>query len=234
MLKVLIHSGTIATRCAANELAVLDIAYANRDALADYFVALSLRGEGEVEPDKVTNYPRWSASLWDLTARALTRVLYRNDLAPSSGTPDRRCAYATRICAVVERVTLGERGVELATVEIAQTGTQRGVYTAQFEEDILGKRTANFSYGLKSLNPADLLLRAICWSLYGTDVLGPRPVLPLPPSMRIDGVDRFHIDALAEPARTGFLRHMGANFPQTNPPDPLPKAEDYVLFLMKG
>lgn len=234
MLKITIHSGSVATRNAHNELAVLDIGYAHRAALADYVVALSLRGVGEVAPDQVLKYPRWSASLWDLTARALTRVLYRADQAPRSGPADRRCAYATRICAVIERATLDERGVELATVEIAQSEKRRGVYLAQFDEDILGPRTASFAYGLKSLNPADLLLRAICWAYYGTDVPGPRPALALPPTLHIDGVDRFHIDALVEPAKTGFLRHMGANFPMTNAPDPLPVAAEYVNFLMRG
>ena len=74
MLKVSLHAGQLATRNASNQLAVLDIAYAKQEALADYLVALSLRGVGEVAPDMVTNYPRWSASVWDLTARALTRV----------------------------------------------------------------------------------------------------------------------------------------------------------------
>ena len=234
MLKVSLHAGSLAARNANNQLAVLDIAYAKQEALADYLVALSLRGVGEVAPDMVTNYPRWSASVWDLTARALTRVLYRADQAPRSRAPDRRCAYATELCAVVERATLHERGALLATAEIAQTGRQRGVYTAQLEEDILGRRTASFAYGLKSLNPADLLLRALCWSLFGTEVLGPRPSLVLPPTMRVDGVDRFHIEALAEPAKTGFLRYRGLNFPTTTAPDPLPLAEDSVRFLMKG
>ena len=234
MLKVTIHSGVLATRSAGNQLAVLDIAYAKQEALADYLVALSLRGVGEVAPDRLSSYPRWSASLWDLTARALTRVLYRADQATSSGVPDRRCAYATRICAVIERATLHERGVELATAEITQTAGQRGVYTVHLDEDIMGRHTASFSYGLKALNPADLLLRSLCWSLYGTDVLGPRPALVLPPVIRVEGVERFHIEALAEPAKTGFLRHMGANFPTTHAPDPLPKAEDYVRFLMRG
>ena len=234
MLKIILHSGNLASRNPGNRLAVLDIAYAKKDYLADYAVALSLKGAGEVAPDLVTNYPRWAASLWDLTARALTRILYRADQAPAQPKPDRRCAYATRLCAVIERATLSDRGIELASVEIAQQEGQRGLYSAHFDEDILGKRTAHFAYGLKSLNPADLLLRSICWSLHGKDTLGPKPALILPPTMSVDGVDRFHIEALAEPARTGFLRHQGVNFPTTAAPNPMPKAEDYVRFLMKG
>ena len=233
MLKVTIHTGDIASHTAHNELAALHIAYAKREALADYLVAMSLRGAGEIEPDLLEKYPRWSASLWDLTARALTRLLYRADQAPPTATPDRRCAYATRICAVIEGASGDDRGRQLATVEIAQNQGRRGVYTAIFNEDILGRRTADFSYGLKSMNSADLLLRAICWTFHGSDVLGRMPALALPPLIRIDGVDRFHIEALVEPARTGFLRHVGVNFPAARAPDPLPKADDYAYFLMK-
>jgi hypothetical protein len=233
MLKVALHAGVLKTRAHSNELGVLDIAYRKQEALAEYLVALSLRQAGELEPAIVSSYPRWSASVWDLVARALTRVLYKDDQAPSAGTPDKRCAYATRICASIELQTAADRGRELGSVEIAQRGKQRGLYTAAFTEDILGERTVDFEYGQKALNPADLLLRAICWALYGADVLGPRPKLILPPTMAVAGVDRFHIEALAEPAKTGFVRHLALRFP-TAQPEALPKAEDYVSFLMKG
>src|ERR1043165_7803340 len=75
MLRMTIHAGLLAERTDANQLAVLDIAYQKRAPLADYVVALTLRKQGELEPACVANYPRWSGSLWDLTARALTRVL---------------------------------------------------------------------------------------------------------------------------------------------------------------
>ncbi len=55
----------------------------------------------------------------------------------------------------------------------------------------------------------------------------------LPPSMVIDGVDRFHVEALTEPARTGFLRHQAPRMP-TMAPESLAKADDYVQFLMRS
>lgn len=235
MLKVTIHSGLLASRTAANQLAVLDVAYKKKSALAEYVVALSLRGSGEVAPAVVSNYPRWSASIWDLVARGLAQTLYRANQIPASTKADRRCAYATRICASVERMTAVGRGHEVGTVEILQDGSRRGVYAAKFDEDVLGARQANFEYGCKALNPAELLMRAICWAYYGTDVLGPIPKLILPPALKIEGVERFHIAALEEPALTEFQRHqtlfakLGAE-PVTN----LPRAEDYVHFLMKG
>ncbi len=234
MLKVFIHAGSLATRNAGNQLVVLDIAYAKKEAVADYLVAMSLKGVGEVAPDAVCGYPRWSASLWDLVARALTRVLYRADQAPPSPEPDKRCAWATKLCIVIERSSVGSKCVELARAEISQNGKKRGTYAAVFDEDIIGQHSASFAYGLKALNPADLALRAICWALHGTDVLGPVPALILPATMVVNGVDRFHVNALTEPALTGFARYRGINFPTTAPPEPLAKAEDYVRFLMQG
>jgi hypothetical protein len=172
MLKITLHAGSLATRNPGTQLIVLDIAYAKQDALSDYLVAMSLKGVGEVPPDIVRNYPRWSTSLWDLTARALTRVLYRADQAPKSAEPDRRCAYATRLCAVIGRSTVAEQGVALGFAEILQHGSKRGVYTVRLDEDILGERKGRFAYGLNALNPADLFLRAICAGLYDSDVLG--------------------------------------------------------------
>lgn len=232
MLKVFIHTGTLETRNANNILATLDIGYAKRAHLADYVVAMFIKGVGEVEPGAIIGYPRWSASLWDLVARALTCILYRSDTAPPDTYVDKRCAYATRMCVSVQRSTMGDEGWELATAEITQ-GDKRGFYTVHLDEDILGRRSATFSYGKKSLQHADLVLRAICWALYGQSMLGKRPALTLPPSISIDGVDRFDIEALAEPAKTGFNRFRSPAGCAT-PADPMPRAEDYVRFLMQG
>lgn len=234
MLRVLLHSGHLTTRNPGNLMATLDIAYRKQEAWSDYTVAFSLKGTGTVETDEVNGYPRWAGSLWDLVARALTRVLYREDQAPTSPKPDCRCAYATRLCAVIEKSTGDMRGAELATVEISQLGNQRGVYTAIFKEDIVGDRAASFTYGLKSLLPADLLLRAICWTYFDKSVLGDRPALILPAAVKMNGIELFDANALPEPAKTGFRRHRGANFPATQGPAQMARAEDYVAFLMRG
>lgn len=233
MLKVYIHSGTLDTRSLGNQLATLDIAYAKRGYLADYQLAMSIKGVGEVQPDYLLAYPRWSASLWDLVARALTRILYRADQAPATERVDRRCAYATKMCVVVERATLDDQGMVLATGEIIQMEGQRGHYVVNLEEDITGRHSATFTYGVKSLQHSDLVLRALCWALFGRDNLGKKPALPIPPMMKIDGVDRFHIDALPQPARTGFDRYRspaGA----ANAPDSMPTADEYARFLTLG
>jgi hypothetical protein len=134
---------------------------------------------------------------------------------------------------VIQHISGDERGTQLATAEILQPGNKRGEYIATFSEDIMGERVARFEYGCKTLNPADLLLRAICHALWGNANVGPRPSLILPPSMRIDGEDRFDIQSLAEPARTGFIRHRAERVPLAKP-EPLPLAQDYVSFLLKG
>jgi hypothetical protein len=233
MLKVYIHAGTLDTRNLGNQLAILDIAYAKRHYLADYAVAMTIKGAGEVPPDTVTSYPRWSGSLWDLIARALTRILYRDDTCPPTKAVDRRCAYATKLCIVVERSTLDDQGLVLATGEIVQMEGRRGHYVVNLEEDILGRHSAAFTYGMKSLNPSDLVLRALCWALYGRDTLGKRPVLAIPPTVEIEGKHRFDIEALQEPARTGFNRSR-APLGSATPPDPMPTLDDYSKFLAQG
>ena len=232
MLKVSIPAGLLAERKPQNQIGVVDIGYRKRAGLADYLVAMQLSGHGELAPDAVVSYPRWAGSLWDLAARAITRVLYHSDEAPPVERIDRRCAYATKMCAVIQKLTADERGMQLAAAEILQPGNSRGSYEATFQEDLLGSRKTAFEYGCKVLDPAELLLRAICHALWGKDTLGPRPSLILPPSMRIDGVERFDIQALAEPARTGFQRHRAQVAPLATP-EPMPKAQDYVDFLLK-
>jgi hypothetical protein len=233
MLTVYVHSGTLETRKMANQLATLDIAYAKRDYLADYTLAMNIHGTGAVKQEQLLAYPRWSGSLWDLVARALTRVLYRADEAPPTAMVDRRCAYATKMCVVVEKATTGEQGMVLATGEIVQMDGKRGHYVVNIEEDILGRHSATFTYGMKSLQHSDLVLRALCWALFGKDTLGPRPSLLIPPTMKVDGTDRFHIDALPQPARTGFNRYR-APLGVARAPDPMPKLDDYARFLAAG
>lgn len=61
----------------------------------------------------------------------------------------------------------------------------------------------------------------------------PAPKLILPPSAKIDGVDRFDVESLTELARTGFRRFLADRFP-TQEPQVLARSEDYVTFLMKS
>jgi hypothetical protein len=230
MLRVSIHAGLLAERTPFNQIGTLDIGYHARGALADYIVALQLMHKGELEPAFVRQYPRWSGSVWDLVARALGAVLYRDKEVPAVARVDKRCAYATKLCAVIQESSAEGLGRQIAQVEILQPGRERGQYVATFDEDILGPRTAEFAYGCKVLNVADLLLRAICYAWWGKDVPGEPPGLILPAAVAMEGALRFDLRSLPEPARTGFTRHRANQLPLAKP-EPLPKAEDYVAFL---
>lgn len=232
MLKVSIHAGLLAELQPESCVGVLDIAYRKRHALADYAVAMQLAGVGEMPPATVSAYPRWSGSLWDLVARAITQVLYQSDVAPPAPKVDKRCAYTKKLCAVIHSATLEGPGRRLATFEIQQSGRVRGEYRAVFWEDILGEREASFEYGTKNLNFGDLMLRAICHSLWQRDTLGPKPSLILPGVLKLDGEeDTFQLEALPEPALTGFKRYCATKEPKAAI-DALPPAKAFTRFLM--
>lgn len=97
--------------------------------------------------------------------------------------------------------------------KIAQIEGQRGIYRAVFSEDILGERAAEFAYGSKRMDYADFVMRAICRALFRQDTLGPRRKLVLPQTIKVDGVDCFDVQGLAEPARTGFMRYLARKYP---------------------
>lgn len=234
MLRVTLYGGLLETINPGKVLATLDIGYLKLEALANYAVTLNVRSSGVEKVETLNGYPRWSGSVWDLVARALTRALFGSDQAPAAPVPDRRCAYATGMCAVIEKTTNEQRAVKLATAEIVQAGKQRGVYTATFTEDILGPKTAEFSYGHKVLNHSDLFLRAICYAYFGKDTLGQRPSLFIPGTMTIDKVEWFDANSLPEPAKTGFMRRQGLNSAEGTQASQLAKLDDYAFFLMRG
>lgn len=233
MLKLSIHAGLLPERRPENVMAVVDIAYAKKEAFADYLVAATVRDKGEQKPQTLTNYPRWSGSLWDLAARAIARSLYGDSKIPPAPKPDKRCAYASKLCAVIERHTVDERSQLLGEAELWLQGPERCTYAIKLSEDILGVREARFEYGTKRLETMELMMRALCWALFNHDTPGPRPKLILPNSVTVDSEERFDVASLQEPARTGFSRHMAATRP-TAAPIGWALTKDYVQFLMEG
>lgn len=233
MLRVNVHFGALPDRNEGNLCAVLDIAYAKQGLLSDYLVSLTVRGSGQAEPAMVMSYPRWSGNLWDLVARALGAALYGPGTAPPAAKPDRRCAYATRLCAAIEGADASSFGRLLGTAAIEQANGQRGRYVVTLFEDIMGSRSGCFEFGSKRLNPAELLFRGSCHALFGTDVPGPRPLLIVPALLKVDGEDHFDVQALNEPARTGFKRYLARRYPTTEALS-LARAEDYAQFLARS
>lgn len=234
MLRVTLYAGALDAINPGKILATLDIGYLKLEALANYAVTLNVSSSGVAKVESLNGYPRWSGSVWDLVARALTRALFGADQAPAAPVPDRRCAYATGMCAVIEKTTNQQRAVKLATAEIIQSGKKRGVYTATFAEDILGTKTAEFAYGHKTLNHSDLFLRAICYAYFGKGTLGQRPSLYIPGTMTINKVEWFDAYSLPEPTRTGFLRFQGVDSAGGEQASQLVKMDDYAHFVMRG
>jgi hypothetical protein len=75
MLRVSIHAGPLRDINRFNRVDWLDIGYEKLDAAANYKIVLFNVGKGATPVIPLSNYPRWSASLWDLTARAIALAL---------------------------------------------------------------------------------------------------------------------------------------------------------------
>lgn len=76
MLRVTIHSGLPSEASRFNRTDWIDIGYQKLDWNADYKVVLVENGIGARQPVILAGYPRWSSSLWDLTARAIALALW--------------------------------------------------------------------------------------------------------------------------------------------------------------
>lgn len=85
MLRVTIHSGMPSEASRFNRTDWIDIGYDNLAPHADYKVMLFLTGYGALRPVRLLGYPRWSASLWDLTARAIAASLWGKGPGTSEG-----------------------------------------------------------------------------------------------------------------------------------------------------
>lgn len=218
MLHVSVHSGALTAASRFNTLAWLDIGYERLEPIADYKVVLFQSGIGATLPVTLPNYPRWSASLWDLTARALALCLSAASGEASEAIQPvpctrKRFAFASRISAEIAHTPSGSgrHRRTLGTVEIAQA-KQRGVYVARFDEHTQPRHTtAPFRFAADYLHPAELLLHACAVRLTGQAELPPRPALCVPPPVEINGVRFVPLHLLVEPARTGFAQWLARN-----------------------
>lgn len=208
MLKVSLHSSVLAEATAANKMGWLDIAYKRLAGLADYRAVLFMQGQGTVAEATITDYPRWSGSVFDLVARAIAVALQRKEELPAPPA-QRRCAYARVMSLAVEHV--GVAGPvpkrRLGTLDIRMT--RRGRYEAVMQEDIFGHRTASaILYAPKVLIAWQLAAYAIAHCLTGMPALPARPPLALPPTREREGKPAIALQSLPQPARTGFLRWL--------------------------
>jgi hypothetical protein len=247
MLRVSIHAGPLAGISPFNRLAWLDIAYERLAPVADYKTLLFTTGKGATPMRVLKDYPRWSASLWDLTARALALCLAPDANPAEESVPPfepgiKHVAFATAVSILVEHYPGGNeiRRRTLASAEILKLPRKRGIYRARFEEDALPKRqTAPFTYAPAWFCPAQLVMRAALVHLTGQqEVMPPRPALAVPPPIVENEVAFVPVHRLPEPTRTGFLRWLERNseppLEHKDAPQGIVPEAIYATFLRKA
>lgn len=236
MLKVFLHSCAPGDISPFNRLGRLDIGYDKLDAYADYKVILQQAGVGEFPPAKVTAYPRWSASIWDLVARSACVSLWGEESLPPVGVA-RRGAYTDRMTALVEHwpdgFELGRSTVGVATLEMLR---KKCHYRAKFEDDILGEHlSSEFVHTPDALSPWDLLARAYAWTCHESFRLPPRPELYTRLTVEDGNQTLAPLEMVKEPARTGLSRWMVGKAIQPLTSQlvlgPCVREADYVRFL---
>jgi hypothetical protein len=221
MLRVNIHAGPLKKANRFNLISWIDIAYERLEPIASYKTVLFETGHGATLPVPLETYPRWSASLWDLTARALTLGLNQGlsadqprEAVPEVDTLEKGFAFASQICAVIEHPPAAGANSRdmLGSVGIKQVGRARGTYVAHFKEHTMADQvTAPFQFMPSYLRPAELLLHACLMRLTGTREMPPRPALCVPKPLEFEGLSYVPIHMLVEPARTGFLNWLTRN-----------------------
>ena len=211
MLKVSLHYATPSQASARNLLGRLDIAYARLDALADYKAVLFATDVGELPPVQLLSYPRWSASVWDLVARAVCLSLNGcEDFPPGDLTAGRKGAFIDDMTALIEHCPDGRdsRRAAIGTAHISMR-KRRCHYSAAFEDDIMGKRESSvFGHRPDGLSPWDLLARAYAWTAQERFEMPARPALYTPIPVQ-QGLGSFvPLDTVREPALTGIRRWL--------------------------
>jgi hypothetical protein len=237
MLRVSIHSGPLRTISRYNRTDWLDIGYRKLRRSATYKAVLFKVGEDALPPVMIRNYPRWSASLWDLAARSIARSLYatpddydagetkdraRKDLEESKDqAPEtvpaatfalkKHPAFAESMSAVIQHIpNKGSAIRQIASLELIEHKSERCAYRAHLEEDLHKRRETDwFTFAPEFLRPAELIMRAVLFSLTGNiDVMPPRPVLRIPRGRKINEIEYVDVAKLKEPARTGLVRWL--------------------------
>jgi len=208
MLSVSLHASSPDKASRFNRLARLDIVYERLSPVADYKVALLERNCDPQPPRRLTNYPRWSSSLWDLVARSISISLPEErpttECVPPIEPGGKKSAFILEMCAILEHASNDTRNT-LGLAHIRRDRRCRGRYTASFEEHTVKPyRTEAFPFAPAFFRPSELLLHACLHRLTGEAAMPARPGLCSPKPVDINGVAHIQIHELVEPARTGF------------------------------
>lgn len=211
MLKVSLHYATPSRVNAQNLLGRLDIGYARLDSRADYKAVIFSAGVGEMPPVQLQDYPRWSASVWDLVARIVCLSLNGCEAFPAGGMPrGPKPAFIEDMTAVIEHWPdgLDSRCSTIGTAHI-RMWRRRCHYSVVFDDDILGRRESSvFVHTPDGLSPWDLLARAYAWTVHERFALPARPTLYLPIPVQQGTGSYVPLDTVAEPAFTGIKRWL--------------------------
>jgi hypothetical protein len=216
MLRVSIHAGLLRDINRFNRIDWLDIGYEKLDAAANYKIVLFNVGVGATPVIPLLNYPRWSASLWDLTARAIALGLSpdstnRKEQVEPLEPRGKRYAYAREVSAVIQHLpNTGLRIRNVGSMQIWQCSVTKGFYQAQIDEDLMPSiTTKQFAFMPAFLRSAELVMRTALVGLTGSlETMPPRPPARLPTAEEIDGRLQVAIHKIREPARTGFIRWL--------------------------
>ena len=151
----------------------LDIGYARLGALADYKVELFSIGEGVSPPLLLKDYPRWSASLWDLVARAIAMAQSKDSAAPEERLSppevvEKKFARVEELTAILQYLPANGAGArQLGLLEVRRWAAF-GVYRATLHEDLRPSLSAlPFLFRPRFLRPAELVCRAAVAALTG-------------------------------------------------------------------
>jgi transposase-like protein len=209
VLKVTLHHAALRDVSPRNVIGRLDIGYARLDSMADYKTAMTIAGIGESATARIENYPRWSASIWDLVARAICCSLTGGKEVLSGVEYQRTGAFIDHLTAVIQHwpdgFAVGRATIGTATVTMRKAA--RCCYTAIFEDDLTGRHASDlFRHAPKVLTPWDLLARAYAQTVTGADQMPERPSLYAPIAFESSDGPVVPVNTLREPAHSGLLR----------------------------
>lgn len=212
MLHLSLHFADEKTASFYNRVGWLDIGYEELDAFATYKAKLFVVGRGELPTVRITKYPRWSASVWDLLLRVIATGLNGKEQLPDGLPMRRKGAFIDQLYASLEHVADGVDGrrsyIGQASVVMKRT---RCNYVATIEDDFCGIRQSEvFRHTPEVLNHWDLFARGVASALTGTQAVPPRPALSIPPALALDDENKKFValGRLTEPARSGFTRWL--------------------------
>ena len=210
MLKVSLHFAKLDAVSEGNLIGKMDIAYEKLQAMASYKAALFAAGVGALPIEKLHDYPRWSASIWDLVVRFICLTFFKKEQLSQDDFSGRKGAFMQDLCAVVEHWPDG-REVGISRIATAHVGMQsrRCNYVAHFWDDITGELSAGpFVHAPPHLNAWDLLARAYAYAATESFVLSERPELHKPEDVVHGGRNYVQIESLPSTLLAGIKRWL--------------------------